>query len=145
MKYYSTQRPVVPGNFPEPDDNKVVAIHNYDSKTYCEAIGQKVWGYVEYEKPISLEAAIDFDLIPPLREIKKIRFVGIDSWDRMVFQDENGNIWKYTEPGEQPYERHERLHTSTNNDFDGEPCWPMSPDIDYQVKMGSGDMDLQKY
>lgn len=109
MKYYSTKRPVVPGNFPEPDDNKVVAIHNYDAKTYCEAIRQKVWGYVEYEKPISLEAAIDYDLIPPLREIKKIRFVGIDSWDRMVFKNESGDIWKYTEPGEQPYERHERL------------------------------------
>lgn len=137
MKYYSTKRPVVPGNFPEPDDNKVVAIHNYDAKTYCEAIRQKVWGYVEYEQPISLEAAIDYDLIPPLREIKKIRFVRIDSWDRMVFKDESGNIWKYTEPGEQPYERHERLYTSTNNDFDGEPCWPMSPDIDYQVQIGN--------
>ena len=97
MRYYSTQRPVTPGSFPKPAGNKVVEIHNYDSKTYCEELGREVWGYIVYE-------------------------------------DEGGKLWKYTEPGGMPRERHDRLYRSTNNALDGEPCWPMLPDIDYRIE-----------
>ena len=38
MKYYSTQRPVMPGSYPKPAANKVTKIHNYEQKTYCEEI-----------------------------------------------------------------------------------------------------------
>ena len=72
-------------------------------------------------------------------KIKKIRFIGMDSWRCMVFEDESGKLWKYTEPGEHPMERHDRLYSSTNNALDGEPCWPMMPDIDYQIEADNQD------
>lgn len=137
MKYYSTQHPIVPGSYPELGENHVVEICNYDSKTYCEEIDREAWGYIEFEHPLQPEDAIDFDLIPPPRKVKPVKCVGIDSWSRMVFQDENGKLWKYTAPGETPMEMHERLYSSTNNDFDGEPCWPMLPDVDYRIEIDS--------
>ena len=52
MRYYSTQRPISPGSFPQRTWNKVLEIHNFDQKTYCEEIGREAWGYIDYEKPI---------------------------------------------------------------------------------------------
>lgn len=96
-------------------------------------------GYIEYAHPLRPEEASDFELIPTPRKIKKMRFIGVDGWDRMVFKDEDEYVWKYTEPGELPMERHDLLHSSTNNALDGEPCWPMKPDIDYRIETGSQD------
>lgn len=31
-KYYNTQRPIGPGNYPKPQDNKVIEIKNFDKK-----------------------------------------------------------------------------------------------------------------
>ena len=78
------------------------------------------------------DAAEGYELTPPPSKIKKIRFIGMDSWRRMVFKDESGKLWKYTEPGELPMERHDRLYSSTNNALDGEPCWPMMPEDVYK-------------
>ena len=52
MKYYSTQRPIVPGSFPKPKGNKVNEIFNYDDKTYCKDIGREAWGHIDYKKPL---------------------------------------------------------------------------------------------
>ena len=139
MRYYSTQRPITPGSYPAPAFNQVTAIHNYDSRTYCEEIGREARGYIEYGHPLHPEVAIDFELTPPPSKIKKIRFIGMDSWRCMIFEDESGKLWKYTEPGERPMERHDRLYSSTNNALDGEPCWPMMPDIDYQIEADNQD------
>lgn len=139
MKYYSTQRPVVPGSYPKPAANKVTEIYNYEDKTYCEEIGRDAWGYIEYEQPLHTEDVMEYELTPAPRKIKKMRFIGVDGWSRMVFMDEDEYVWKYTEPGNLPMERHDRLYSSTNNDFDGEPCWPMLPDIDYRIEAGSQD------
>ena len=76
MRYYSTQRPITPGSYPEPAFNQVTAIHNYDSRTYCEEIGREARGYIEYGHPLHPEVAIDFELTPPPSKIKKIRFIG---------------------------------------------------------------------
>ena len=38
MRYYSTQRPVMPGGFPRKSD--VVEIKNFDVKTFCKEIGE---------------------------------------------------------------------------------------------------------
>lgn len=62
-----------------------------------------------------------------------VRYIDTDDWGREVFIDESGRIWKYTEPGKLPRERHDTLYTSTENDIFGEPCWPMKPDIDYNI------------
>ncbi len=52
IRYYSTQRPVMPGSFPRPDGNKVLEIVNFDERTPCPDIGRDAWGYIEYEKPL---------------------------------------------------------------------------------------------
>lgn len=64
MRYYSTQRPIMPGTFPKSQGNKVVEIYNYDNKTYCEELGQEAWGYIDYEHPLALEQASDYELTP---------------------------------------------------------------------------------
>lgn len=70
---------------------------------------------------------------PTYKKVKELRFVQVDSWRRMVFIDPDGKYWKYDEPGEMPMERHDRLYDSTGNDVEGEPCWPMKDNIDYEI------------
>lgn len=137
MRYYSTRRPITKGSYPQLESNKIKEIHNFDGKTYCEDIKQEAWGYIEYEQPLQPEDISDYELTSPPRKILTLEFIGMDSWDRAVFEDENGYLWKYTEPGDLPYERHDRLYSANNNEFDGEPCWPMLPDIDYQFDSGT--------
>lgn len=53
--------------------------------------------------------------------MKKLFFIGIDSWDRPVYQDESGRLWKdvnlgYGEPS---------FHSASGNDFEGEPDMPI--------------------
>lgn len=134
MRYYSTQRPIAPGSFPKPPFNKVQEIHNFDSKTFCKEIGREAWGYIEYERLLNPMTAIDFELTPPPRKVKAMQSVGIDGWGREVYKDENGQCWKYTEPGEMPRERHDRLYST--DEPDGEPGFPMRPDIDYRIEEG---------
>ena len=53
--------------------------------------------------------------------MKELKFVGLDSWDRPVYKDENGKLWKDINLGSgTPY-----LHSSSNNEFDGEPDSPI--------------------
>lgn len=64
MKYYSTQRPVVPGSFPKPQGNKVLDIVNFDDRMAVPEIGGRpAWGYVEYEKPLSPELEKSYELV----------------------------------------------------------------------------------
>lgn len=65
MRYYSTQRPIGPGTFPKPPENKVLKIHNFDSRTFCEEIGREAWGYIDYESSLTEEQAIGHELIAP--------------------------------------------------------------------------------
>lgn len=62
MRYYSTQRPIMPGGFPKPSGNKVTEVQNFDGRVYCEEIGREAWGYIEYEHPISDELRWQYDL-----------------------------------------------------------------------------------
>lgn len=62
MKYYSTQRPVMPGSYPNKDS--VEEIHNFDTKTFCEEIGREAWGYIEYREPLAKEQAEAYELTP---------------------------------------------------------------------------------
>ncbi len=73
-RYYSTQRPVDLGTFPKPPDNPVVRIHNYDvnSRIPVENGMIQVWGYVEYQKPLTEKDASDYELRPaPARFTEK--------------------------------------------------------------------------
>lgn len=67
MRYFSTQRPLTPGAFPKPSDNKVIAVENfdtYDGRMFCPAVGRLAYGYVDYEKPLTAEQSADYELIP---------------------------------------------------------------------------------
>lgn len=59
-RYYSTQRPVMPGGFPRKAD--VVEIKNFDAKTFCEEIGKEAWGYIEYQAELTKEEADAYEL-----------------------------------------------------------------------------------
>ena len=67
------------------------------------------------------------------RNTLSLRPVGTDCFGREVFVDELGMIWKYTEPGAMPRERHDKVYTASGNDQDGEPGLPLSDKFDYLI------------
>ena len=67
------------------------------------------------------------------RNVKSLRFIGTDDFHREVFIDKFGTVWKYTEPGKMPQERHDKLYTSSSNSMDGEPEEPMAEDLAYKI------------
>lgn len=60
MRYYSTQRPVMPGGFPK--SAEVEKIENFDTKVFCEEIGREAWGFIEYRESLTKEEAADYEL-----------------------------------------------------------------------------------
>lgn len=60
IRYYSTQRPILPGGFP--DREKVEQIKNFDTKIFCEEIGEEAWGFVDYIEPLKKEQADAYEL-----------------------------------------------------------------------------------
>lgn len=60
VRYYSTQRPVMPGCFPK--KTAVEKIENFDTKTYCEEIGKEAWGYIEYRESLTKEEVDAYEL-----------------------------------------------------------------------------------
>ena len=52
-----------------------------------------------------------------------LKFLGLDSWDRPVYRDETGTLWKDVDPRRKFAPD---LCTSNGNLFDGEPDVPMS-------------------
>lgn len=63
-KYYSTQRPIMPGSFPKPINNVVDDIVNFDQKKMVESIGMEAWGYVEYRDPLTRGEYLSYELTP---------------------------------------------------------------------------------
>ena len=51
-------------------------------------------------------------------KVLHLKFIGMDSWDRPVYKDDLGTLWKDVDPraGMKP-----NLCTSVNNEFDGGP------------------------
>lgn len=62
MRYYSTQRPVLPGCYPK--KAAVEEIHNFDAKIFCDEIGREAWGYIDYMKPLTNAEAESYELVP---------------------------------------------------------------------------------
>lgn len=50
-----------------------------------------------------------------------LTFIGVDSWDRPVYRDANGRLWKDITLGSDTPE----LYSACNNDFEGEPDMPI--------------------
>lgn len=55
-------------------------------------------------------------------------FKGMDGWDRAVYEDPDGNLWKdiYPKKGVPP-----QLYSATNNEFDGEPDQPFEGECEF--------------
>ena len=62
-------------------------------------------------------------------KILKVKFVGIDNWDRPVYKDEKGTIYKDTNLGVGEMD----LHTSSNNNFYGEPDMPIKENTKIEI------------
>lgn len=54
---------------------------------------------------------------------RTLKFIGIDSWSRPVYEDENGKLWKNVSL---KLNEQDGLYSANNNAFDGEPDCPMN-------------------
>lgn len=61
-RYYSTQRPIVPGSIP--NVGTIENITNFDSRIYCEEIGRDAWGFVDYAEPLAQHQVKNYELTP---------------------------------------------------------------------------------
>lgn len=59
-RYYSTQRPIGPGTYPQQDGTETIT--NFDGKIFCEEIGREAWGCIEYQQPITEQGAAAYEL-----------------------------------------------------------------------------------
>lgn len=123
-RYYSTQRPIMPGGYPKPKNNEVLEIENFDNKKFVEEVGCQAWGYIEYKKPLGHFDVINYELAAVKIKTLHLKYIGRDDWGRYVYEDENGKLWKNTDccsPRECCEERGDTLNSSAGNEFDGEP------------------------
>lgn len=60
VKYYGTQRPIMPGCFLK--KAAIEKIENFNAKIFCEEIGQEAWGFIEYKEPLTREEADAYEL-----------------------------------------------------------------------------------
>lgn len=71
------------------------------------------------------------------KDMKKMYFIGIDSWYRAVYKDANENLWKTAAPvkneliGDNEYINDLGLYDI--DDFDGEPGFPLKEEIEVCV------------
>lgn len=62
MRYYSTERPLTPGAYPN-TSQQPINIKNFDDKKFCEEIGREAWGYIDYEKPPAQTVSQHYSLV----------------------------------------------------------------------------------
>ena len=65
-----------------------------------------------------------------MNEIKRLKFIGIDSWNRPVYKDEAERLWKDVNLGRGITS----LYNALNNKFDGEPDMPIKGDFEIMKK-----------
>lgn len=53
---------------------------------------------------------------------KDLTLIGVDGWDRPVYKDTNGRLWKDVTLGSDTPE----FYSACDNDFEGEPDMPIS-------------------
>lgn len=77
-RYYSTQRPIMPGGYPKPKNNEVLEIENFDNKKFVEEVGCQAWGYIEYKKPLGHFDVIDYELAVVKIKTLHLKYIGRD-------------------------------------------------------------------
>lgn len=128
IRYYSTERPVMPGSFPKPDGNRIEQIVNFPARAYIEDVHKQAWGFIDYEKPLTNYDAQSYELVPVITGCLHLLYIGMDSWSRYVYEDEHGKLWKLidvTSPRECLERRGDVPVSSCGNSLDGEPDCPM--------------------
>lgn len=63
-KYYSTQRPIGPGTFPQPEGNPPLEVINYDERLPVSGEVFRAWGELTYQEPLSKADADAYELRP---------------------------------------------------------------------------------
>jgi hypothetical protein len=95
--------------------------------TKCSECGS---GNLRYKPDGSIFCEICRTFINQEVTMKKLKFIGVDDWDRPVYQDESGKFWKDVNLGSgTPH-----LHSSADNEFDGEPDMPITGE--YEIITG---------
>lgn len=61
MRYYSTERPLMPGGCPRAG---IFEVKNFDKKIFCKEIEKEAWGYVDYMRELTPEEIEDYELTP---------------------------------------------------------------------------------
>lgn len=77
------------------------------------------------------------------RKILEIVFVGIDNWDRPVYKDKNGNLYKDVDLG-RGNNLASSLCTANNNKFDGEPLIQIDKNLIVKVVQYVPIKDIRK-
>lgn len=60
---YYTMRSPIPGEFPNDRDNRARFVMGLGSRKWVERIGRRVFGYIRYNKPLTAEQKINYQLI----------------------------------------------------------------------------------
>lgn len=69
-----------------------------------------------------LQIAGDWDGAPKPQKEMRLKYLGRDIWDRPVYEDKDGKLWKDVDPRA---DMEPKLCSALNNAFDGEPDTPM--------------------
>lgn len=64
-KYYSPNRPLTPGTFPNRKGLEVIEVRNFDSPLPIKGASRPVWGWVEYEGSLTPEEIEQYELLGP--------------------------------------------------------------------------------
>lgn len=97
-KYFNTQRPIGSGTFPKQDGTETVT--NFDEPTFCEEIGRKAWGYIEYNAPLTDEQISAYELTPAGMKKYWCVMTSIDDRGRII-----SNITNTVEAASKPENR----------------------------------------
>ncbi len=84
--------------------------------------------YVDYESFIVNNEQVD-KIEELLEKVLTIKQIGVDNWDRPIYKDEKGTVYKDVNLGTGEIS----LCTSVNNDFYGEPYVPIRPEVKLNI------------
>lgn len=81
-RYYSTQRPVMPGTYPA--EKKVSEIVNFSERKYVTNISREAWGWIEFEELLTEKEEKDYELVRELSELERLRTLLGNAVDSIV-------------------------------------------------------------
>lgn len=68
--YFSDKRTLTPGAVPHKED--LVRVVNFEQPTHCVAVGKKVYGFAEFQKPLTEKECKDIELIEDYRSLHRL-------------------------------------------------------------------------